>query len=175
MGSGPGARRWATMGQVTVDRLRTRDVLLAGAAGGLVSGLPSTVHALATGRSPIEATRAAGTLVLPGDSRRGVLLAAAVPVHVALSLGWAGVLAVTLPRRGPGFGAVAGAAAGLVIAAADLGLAGRRFPRIRALPLAPQVADHIVYGLTVGWVLGRRSRRRHILADPTYRPFSSMS
>jgi hypothetical protein len=53
-------------------------------------------------------------------------------------------------------GVVAGALAGLGIAALDLGLVGRRFPRVRALPLAPQVADHLVYGMTVGHVLARR-------------------
>jgi hypothetical protein len=69
-------------------RLRPADVLLAAAAGGLVAGLPSTLHALATGRRPLEATLAAGTLVLPAGSRPAALLAAAVPVHAALSVGW---------------------------------------------------------------------------------------
>jgi hypothetical protein len=49
-----------------------------------------------------------------------------------------------------------GAAAGLAIAALDLGLAARLFPRVRALPLLPQLADHLGYGLTVGFVLSRR-------------------
>ena len=38
----------------------------------------------------------------------------------------------------------------------DLGVVGRRLPRIRALPLLPQVADHVAYGAAVGAVLSRR-------------------
>jgi hypothetical protein len=156
------------MARVNVDHPRLRDVVVAGVAGGIVAGVPSTVHALATRTSPIEATVAAGTLVLPGERRPGMLMAAALPVHAALSVGWAGVLAAILPamvptmprRRAAATGAAAGAAAGLVIAAVDLGLVGRWFPRIRALPMAPQVADHVAYGLTVGWVLARRRDRR---------------
>lgn len=150
------------MARVYVDHLRARDVVLAGAIGGLVAGVPSTVHALVTRRSPLEATVAAGTLLLPGERRPVVLMAAAVPVHAALSVGWAAVLAATLPRRGAGAagatGVAAGAVGGLLIAAIDLGVVGRRFPLIRALPLLPQVADHAAYGLAVGWVLARRRR-----------------
>jgi len=40
----------------------------------------------------------------------------------------------------------AGALAGLAIAVIDLGVVGRRFPRVRVLPLGPQLADHAAYG-----------------------------
>jgi hypothetical protein len=76
-----------------------------------------------------------------------------VPVHLALSLGWAAVLAATLPR---GREAAWGAAGGLAIAALDLEVVGRAFPRVRALAQAPQWADHVAYGLTVGVVLQHR-------------------
>jgi hypothetical protein len=33
---------------------------------------------------------------------------------------------------------------------------GRRFPRIRALALLPQILDHVAYAVTVGAVLERR-------------------
>ncbi len=68
-------------------------------------------------------------------------------------------LAAALPRRHT---ALWGAAAGVAIAAGDLGLVGRRVPPIRALPVVPQVADHLAYGAVVGVVLwslnGCRSR-----------------
>jgi hypothetical protein len=136
-----------------VSRPPTRDVLAAGAAAAVLSGAPSTVHAAWTGADPLAAARAAGTLLLPGEHRTGRLLLAAAVTHAALSLGWAAVLATVLPSRRT---AVAGAVAGLGIAALDLGLVGRRLPRVRALPLAPQVADHLAYGLIVGAVLARR-------------------
>jgi hypothetical protein len=124
--------------------------LRAGAVAAVVSGAPSTAHALATGRDPLEATLAAGSLLLPRETRRVPLLAAAVPVHLALSLGWA----VVLERAGVR-STRAGAGAGLAVAALDLGLVGRRFPRVRALPLWPQVADHVAYGAVVGSLLRR--------------------
>ena len=77
--------------------------------------------------------------------------------HSALSIGWAAVLAGLLPRRHT---AAWGAAAGLGIAALDLGLVGRRLPAIRQLPVGPQVADHLAFGLVVGAVLAARRAGR---------------
>lgn len=128
--------------------------LVAGAVAAITSGAPSTAHALATGRDPLEATLAAGSILLPREHRRVRLAAAALPVHLAVSLGWAVVLARVLPRR-PSL--TSGAVAGLAIAALDLGLLGRRFERVRALPLAPQLADHALYGASVALVLRRRA------------------
>lgn len=132
-----------------------QDGLVAGAVAAVLSGAPSTLHALATRRDPLEATLAAGTLLAPRARRRAVLLLAAVPAHVALSLGWALLLARVLPRQHTIAWATAG---GLAIAALDLGVVGRRFPRIRALPLMPQVLDHVAYGAIVGAVLSARGR-----------------
>jgi hypothetical protein len=144
------------------DRLSRGAVLRDGAAAGAVaavlSGLPSTLWALAAGDDPLGATLAAGSLVLPEETRRGRLLAAAVPVHVGISVGWGIVLAAALPR---GRTVATGVLAALGIAALDLGVIGRRFPRVRALPLLPQIADHTVYGAVVGYVV---SRRRAIIA-----------
>ena len=125
----------------------------AGAAGAVVGSVPSTVWAVARGRDPLEATLAAGSIVLPGENRPVRLCAAAVGVHLAFSFGWAAVLARVLPRRHT---VAAGALAGLCIAALDLGVGRRLFPRVRDLPLLPQVADHLAYGASVGFVLTRR-------------------
>lgn len=129
------------------------DGAVAGAVAGVVSGAPSTVHAALTGRPLLGATEAAGTLLAPRTASRPRLLAAAALAHAGLSLGWGAVLAATLPRRRT---VAAGAVAGLVIAALDLGTVGRRRPAIRALPLAPQVADHVAFGAAVGSVVARR-------------------
>ena len=129
------------------------DGVAAGLTAAAVSGLPSTVWALAAGDDPLEATLAAGAILLPNEHSRARLAAAAVPVHLSLSLGWGIVLARLLPKRRA---VAAGALAGLAIAALDLGVVGRRFAHIRALPLLPQIADHVVYGATVGLVLRRR-------------------
>ena len=125
----------------------------AGAWAALLSGAPSTLHALATGRDPLEATLAAGSILLPGETRKTRLLTAAVPVHLALSLGWA----IALDRAGVR-GAGRGALAGLAIGAVDLTLAARLSSRIHALPLVPQLADHAAYGAVVGHVLARAAR-----------------
>lgn len=93
-------------------------------------------------------------MLLPHETRRPRLVVAAAVAHGALSLGWALVLDAALPRRHP---LLAGTAAGVGIAALDLGVVGRRLPAIRALPLAPQVADHVAYGVAVAAVLRRQS------------------
>lgn len=139
------------------SRFRAHDAVVAGFVAAGLSGVPSTVYAAVRGDDPLAATRAAGALLLPRERRALPLVAAAVPLHLALSLGWAFVLAATLPR---GREVEGGIAAGLAIAAIDLGLVGRRVEPVRALPQAPQVADHVAYGAAVGAVLARRRRRR---------------
>ncbi len=129
--------------------------MVAGLGAAIVSGIPSTLCALITDGDPLEATRAAGSMVLPANAPSEQLLAAAVPVHLALSLGWGVVLAAVLPRRAT---ALWGAVAGTSIAAFDLGIVGRRFPRVAALQRGPQIADHVAYGVTVGLMLKRLRR-----------------
>jgi hypothetical protein len=106
-----------------------------------LSGAPSTLHALATGRDPLAAALAAGAVLLPDEADRARLLAAAVPVHLGVSLAWTLVLDRAGVRTARG-----GAVAGLAIAALDLGVLGRRFPRVRDLPLGAQLADHAAFG-----------------------------
>ena len=148
------------------------DALAAAGVAAVLSGVPSTAHAVLTGRSVLDGAAAAGSLLLPRERRTAPLVIAAVPVHLALSIGWALVLGATLPRR---LTVPAAALAALGIAALDLGLIGRRFPRIRALPQGAQVADHLAYGLAVGAVLRHRRARRHDLPGarggrPAHRP-----
>ena len=159
--------------------------LAAGVIAGTVSGLPSTLHAVLTGRDPLAAARAAGNLVLPAEAAPVRLLVAGAAVHTAVSLGWGTVLGVALPRLlepparperraspespapwappfspGPGAspwwrGAWWGTVSGLLIAALDLGVIGRRRPLIRDLPVLPQVADHLAFGAVAGAVVAR--------------------
>lgn len=141
-------------------RSATTDGVIAGLLAFVPSGLPSTAHALASGRDPLEAARAAGTIVLPDDASTIALLAAAVPVHLSISIGWGIVLSAILPRRRT---ALWGAFAGTLIAAIDLSAAARLWPRVRALPQPAQVADHIAFGAIVGVVVARRRAARENL------------
>jgi hypothetical protein len=131
-----------------------RPALTAGALAGVVSGAPSTLHALLTGRDPLAAARAAGSLVLPGEAPPAHLVLAGAAVHTVVSLGWGTVLGVALSRL-PCRAAWWGALAGLGIAAFDLGMVGRRRPLIRELPLLPQLADHLAFGAVTGAVVAR--------------------
>jgi len=112
---------------------------------------------------------AAGNLLLPADAGPEALLFAGALAHGVVSLGWATVLAVAVRRTSLSSWAApaitravaVGVAAGAAIAAVDLGLlargpAGRRWPLIRALPVGPQVADHLAFGAVAGAVLRRR-------------------
>jgi hypothetical protein len=120
----------------------------------VLSGAPSTAWTLATGGDLLASTEAAGTLLVDAGASRPRLLLAGAVAHGALSLGWAVVLARVLPRRHP---VRAGVVAGLVIAAVDLGVVGRRVPAVRGLAPLPQIADHIAYGVVVATVLARTS------------------
>jgi hypothetical protein len=136
-------------------RRRPADVVAAGLAGAVVSGLPSTLYTLLRREDPLEGGRAVGRVLLPREERTLVLLAAGAPVHLALSLGWAGVLGAVLPERGEPALATLG---GLAIAGLDLVVLGRFFKPIAALPQGRQWADHVAFGLSVGVVL-RATRR----------------
>jgi hypothetical protein len=135
--------------------MRVPSTIRAAAWAALLSGAPSTLHALATGLDPLEASLAAGSIVLRRETRPARLLTAAVPVHLAFSLGWT----LALDRAGVR-GARRGALAGLAIGALDLSLAARLRPRIRALPLLPQLADHAAFGAVAGHVLARSTGGR---------------
>jgi hypothetical protein len=135
------------------------DALTAGAAGALLSGAPSTTVTLLRGESLLDGATAAGSILLPAERRTLPLVAAAIPVHLALSFGWAVPMSALLPRRATVPAAVAGA---LAIAALDLEIFGRAFPRIRALPQGRQWADHVAYGLAVGLVVRRRRLKRRL-------------
>ena len=125
-------------------------VLRAAAWAAALSGIPSTVHALATGRDPLEAAYAAGTILLPGETRPQRLLAAAVPVHLGISIAWT----VVLDRAGVR-GAARGAVAGLAIAALDLGARRAGASRGSGAAARPQLADHAAFGAIAGRLLQR--------------------
>lgn len=119
-------------------------------------GLPSTLYALRTGgsiRSAVryvyDATRAVGTLVPPGRPgfMRGTI------VHLGISVAVGEALGRTLPERRS---VVWGATAGLAIGVINVGIIGRRFPAISALPLVPQLADNAAFGALFAAVADRR-------------------
>ncbi len=117
---------------------------------GALSGAPSTVHAVLTGRSPLAAARAAGELLgAPG-------LARGAAAHATMSLGWTVVLAIVLP---PHRRVRWGAAVGLAIGVLDLSVARHRYPAIAALPTTAQLADHLAFGALAGLALPARVSR----------------
>jgi hypothetical protein len=126
----------------------------AGALAAVVSGIPSTAHALLTGGDVLAATRAAGTLLPGRNNRPGV--AAGLVAHIVVSAAWTRVLAAA--ARHHRLGAVGGAVAGLAIAAVDLGIAARAYPAVKALPRGPQILDHLVFGAVTGALLDRPQR-----------------
>ncbi len=143
-----------------------RPVLCAWVVASVLSGLPSTLHALVSGGDVMEATRAAALMILSAtgdrDNSTGEILLAAGVAHGSISLFWAMGLALVLPRRGVTAWAVAASAG---IALLDLGLiAPALFPAVAALAFLPQLADHLMwgacYGASLAW-MGRPGRRAH--------------
>ena len=134
------------------------DVVTAGACAALFSGVPSTLYAWITGGDVLEATRAAGSMLISANSSDRHLIMAAAIVHLSVSLFWAAVLTWLLPHRRTVLWAMIALAA---IALLDLRLIGRIFPEIYALPFWPQFADHLAFGAILGGTLKwRRSQRR---------------
>lgn len=132
----------------TTNWSRSRPVL-AGAVAAVVSGLPSTMHAIVTRADVLAATSAAGTLIPGRRDQPGV--AAGITVHVVVSAWWTTILS-GIDRRHE-LGPVGGAVAGAGIALIDQAIIGRHYPAIRALPQLPQWLDHVLFGVVVGSLL----------------------
>lgn len=122
----------------------------------IFSGAPSTLNALRTERSirsavryVYDATCAVGTLVPPG---RPSFIRGAI-AHVGISVAFGEAFARALPQRRS---VLWGAAAGFAIGVINVGIIGRRFPAIRALPLIPQLADNTAFGIVFAAVADRR-------------------
>jgi hypothetical protein len=135
-----------------MSRFERRHLLHAWLLATVLSGIPSTLHALVTGGDPLEATRAAGAMIsMPGS------IAAAALVHCSVSLFWATVLWLALPRSHTVLWALLASAA---IALLDLRvIAPAYFPEVAALEFWTQFADHLMWGACVGLALrGGRAR-----------------
>lgn len=132
-----------------------RQIIQATAVAAALSGAPSTLEAFRRRRdfrSVVaylwDATCAVGTLVPPGRPGfiRGALL------HVGISVLCGEGLARTLPQSRS---VIWGAGAGLAIGVINVGVIGRRFPTIAALPLVPQLADNVAFGAVFAFVVDR--------------------
>lgn len=138
-------------------RFHRCDLFYAWLVSTVFSGLPSTLHALVTGADALEATRAAGAMLLPGVTDALTLVTAAAIVHSSVSLFWAVLFVRLLPRRYTAAWAAAGSAA---VALLDLRvIAPLLFPSVAALPFWPQFADHLMWGALLGGTLQVRLAR----------------
>lgn len=124
----------------------------------LLGGAPSTVIAVVTGGPGrgaeylLDTTRRVGVLVPP--FRPG--LTRGVVAHLAISLLVGEMLARVVPRRRSVlWGGLAGLATGIV----NVGVVGRRIPAIASLPLGPQLADNVAFGVVFAVIADRHSRR----------------
>lgn len=141
----------------TVPPCTWRDLLSAWLVATVFSGLPSTLHALATGADPLEATRAAGAMLIGSGHATPALVAAAALVHPAVSLFWAWGFARVLPRQAIAAWSLLASAA---VAVFDLRvIAPTFFPAVAALPFWPQFADHLMWGACLGLTLQFRPAR----------------
>jgi hypothetical protein len=136
--------------------LRRAELFWAWLAATLLSGLPSTLYALAAGGDATEATRAAGAMLISAEASFAQLFGAAAVVHSAVSLFWASILTWLLPRRRTVLWALLAA---ILIALLDLRvIAPAFFPEVAALAFWPQFADHLMWGLAAGMALQWRRR-----------------
>src|SRR5690348_17040805 len=110
-----GKWRWMSMSATyapdTPLTVALGDALIAGATGAVLSGAPSTTVTLLRREPVLDGVLAAGSILLPRERRPLPLAAAAAPVHLALSFGWAAVLSAAVPAGREIEGATLGALA----------------------------------------------------------------
>ena len=107
-----------------------------------------------TGGDALEATRAAGAMLLPAEKTTWKLIAAAAVVHPLVSLFWAVILWRLLPRRATLEWAILAA---VLIGLLDLRIiAPAFFPAVAALDFWPQMAHHLAWGALFGLTVQRR-------------------
>lgn len=142
----------------TTRRRSRRRILEATIAASLLSAAPSVLFSVhrdgvsGAWQYGLRATRAIATLVPPG--RPNVIVGAAT--HFGISAAFGQALGRCLPhRRSALWGAAAGAGMGLV----GVGVLGRRFVAIRALPFSPQLADNVAFGIIFALVADSHSRK----------------
>jgi hypothetical protein len=141
-----------------LPRFTPRELAWAWLMATIFSGLPSTAYALLIGADPLEATMAAGGMLLPMNARPAQLFMAAAVVHCSVSAFWIVVFGALLPRRHVVFWALGGSAA---VALLDLRLiAPLLFPSVAALAFWPQFADHLMWGALLGATLQWRQARQ---------------
>ena len=104
----------------------------------------------------MEATRAAGAMLISPLASDLALFSAAALVHCTVSLFWAAILVWLLPRKRVVLESLIAAA---LIALLDLRIIGPLFPQVYALPFWPQFADHLAWGASFGTALRWISRR----------------
>ena len=144
--------------RIGVGAVRPADVLWAWLVATVLSGIPSTLHAYVSGGDLMEATRAAAAMVGRSEAGLAQVLLAAGFVHGVVSLFWSIVLALVLPGRWTVLWALGASA---VIAILDLRIiAPAYFPAVAALDFAPQLADHLMWGMCFGLTLDLRRRAR---------------
>jgi hypothetical protein len=132
-------------------RFTPRELFWAWLMATVFSGLPSTTYALIIGANPLEATWAAGGMLLSMNAPAAQLFMAAAVVHCSVSAFWTVVFGALLPRRHVVYWALAGSAA---VAWLDLRLiAPLLFPSVATLPFWPQFADHLMWGALLGGTL----------------------
>lgn len=159
-------------------RERASTALIAGGIAGVVSGIPSTVYLLLTEGDLFASLNALVAMVTSSELPVLSRICVAAAVHLAVSVFWASVLVLLMPRRAPMIGALIASA---VIAFVDLKLiAPSFFAEAAALAFIPQLADHLAWGATVGAVLRMRSgtpdprsgdrRPESVLSLVTWRP-----
>jgi hypothetical protein len=115
------------------------------------------VYAFLTHRDVLEATRAAGAMLIRPDAPLAALIAAAALVHAVVSFFWASVLRFLLPPCHIAVWAMAWSAG---VALLDLRvIAPIFFGSVASLPFWPQFADHLMWGACLGVTLQLRLRR----------------
>jgi hypothetical protein len=145
------------------------DVTYAALIAGIFGGIPSTLLAYFTGKDILEATHAAGAMLIAADSSSTQLFMAATLVHGSLTFFWATVLTLCVPRK---HAVSCSCILMILVGFFNLSIiAPHFFPSVAALQFWPQMMDHAALGFCYGAILYWRYirrvnyRKRHGLPD----------
>jgi hypothetical protein len=129
-----------------------KDFIYAGMLAGIFSGIPSICYFLFLGIDWTHSTKALGLIFFDASQPGFFIYASAGIIHFTVSCFWSFILRMFLPRKNTiiwaGF-------AGILIAFFDLIIIARFIPTLANLDFYPQLADHILWGIIVGFIYNR--------------------
>jgi len=127
----------------------TKDFIYAALIAGIFSGIPSISYYISTGLDWTHSTKAIGLIFFDTSQSWTLIFGSATLFHFVVSCFWSFILRIFLPKKNQ---IILAGFAGILIALFDLKIIAPFIPSLANLDFYPQLADHILWGMIVGFV-----------------------